>query len=198
MRLTVHRPDHCGSAGSLCTATCRGQPAARWPAVWPAVANLPPLLVPLLGPSLGPPLVPLLFPPPVPSSCRGSDEDQAFVQNLAIFLTAFFRAHLRWVLHFSCCSQCTSGWRMICECLAPHSRRLRTPLVGSCAGLRIALAACMQPHSCMRECHPPACAPCTALRRLEQCQRYAPPIVLHRRNLLEASEELVLLSACFR
>lgn len=26
---------------------------------------------------------------------RGSDEDQAFVQNLAIFLTAFFRAHLR-------------------------------------------------------------------------------------------------------
>lgn len=28
---------------------------------------------------------------------RGSDEDQAFVQNLAIFLTAFFRAHLGWV-----------------------------------------------------------------------------------------------------
>lgn len=25
---------------------------------------------------------------------RGSDEDQAFVQNLALFLTAFFRAHL--------------------------------------------------------------------------------------------------------
>ena len=28
---------------------------------------------------------------------RGSDEDQAFVQNLALFLTAFFRAHLGWV-----------------------------------------------------------------------------------------------------
>ena len=38
---------------------------------------------------------------------RGSDEDQAFVQNLAIFLTAFFRAHLR----------CAGCW-FLCGCEA--------------------------------------------------------------------------------
>jgi len=47
-----------------------------------------PALTPLLS---SPRSLPPFFSAP---ACRGSDEDQAFVQNLALFLTAFFRAHL--------------------------------------------------------------------------------------------------------
>jgi hypothetical protein len=48
---------------------------------------------------------------------RGSDEDQAFVQNLALFLTAFFRAHLGWV--WVQLGQWGSGlWLWACACQA--------------------------------------------------------------------------------
>jgi hypothetical protein len=45
---------------------------------------------------------------------RGSDEDQAFVQNLAIFLTAFFRAHLGWVpACLPACPPACVGWGVV-------------------------------------------------------------------------------------
>ena len=66
--------------GSL-TSTCRACTSCS-----PACPPLPPPPHPTHPPTH----------PPVPAFPRhsGSDEDQAFVQNLAIFLAAFFRAHL--------------------------------------------------------------------------------------------------------
>eukprot|EP00887_Chlorella_sp_A99_P002494 scaffold10.g2494.t1 len=78
-----------GCRGTL--RSCRGREAwwthgaqARHPPPVPRASGFPLQLLPLLPPGTDLPA----------AYVGGSDEDQAFVQNLALFLTAFFRAHI--------------------------------------------------------------------------------------------------------